>query len=201
MNNAARSLLLTTLVMAGLYHARPSSSALVAPVPRRLEIPAVRTQCGKHVPLRITVRALSTPVLGQDLVLQFDAQNRGLTGPFECRLRVNDTMLTPLDEPLSWTRELPEGQVVSWTARVRVNFPGPIPITAKVRSLAPACAGLPPVEGYAILYPFDGTSGQLRPTWNESTLQPLSKPALKTLKLSDTTSAVVVGTVTYRAEP
>ena len=189
MTKPGRVLAAAVLLAAARWGAPPRAGALhpVPPVPR---LPARRSACAKLVPVDISVKALATPVVGKELDLEISAQNRGLNGPFECRLRVPDGALEPLDGPLLWVRALAPNQPETWTTRVKVVSAAPIAITAKARPVVcPPTMGN--AEGYLTLYPFEVNGGALRPTWNETTLQPLSGPPQPTVTLPGGEKAVM----------
>ena len=140
-------------------------AALFAARGRPAPAAAYRSRCGVSRPLSVSVRALGTAVVGQPLTLEVTAHNAGLPGPFECRLRVNDGMLVPLDGDLAWTRDLPPGQDVTWTTRVQPAVADAIPLTAKLRSLTPPYDAMAPREGYLTLYPFDRGPGNRSAKW------------------------------------
>lgn len=151
-----------------------------------------RTSCARMTSQRIQVKALATPIAGQELVLELSAVNRAESGLVEVLLRAPDGALEPLEGPLAWSRNLTQGQVQTWTTRVRVINAAPIPLTAKARSaLAPATLSY--AEHHVTLYPFEVKEGTLRPTWNEETLQPLSATPLPEITLPGGQKAVVTG--------
>jgi len=171
----ARSLFALLAVLALPAGATLLSRAPAAPLPAAAAGPPraflppgpelFRSRCAFSGPLTISVRALGTALVGQPLTLEITARNTRLPGPFECRLRVPDGALVPLDGELAWSPDLPPGQAVTWTTRVRPATSDAIPITAKVRSLAPPYDAIAPRESYLTLYPFDASRGGLSAGW------------------------------------
>lgn len=180
------------LILAGLFGATAISfgTTPLPAAPTRFNGP--RTACPRITSHRVQVKALATPVTGQELILELSATSRAEAGPAEIYLRAPTGALEPLDGELAWTRDLTPGQVSTWTTRVRVVSAAPVPLTAKVRasSAAPNAAF---AEHHLTLYPFEVREGTLRPTWNESTLQPLSAEPLPTVTLPSGQVAIVAG--------
>lgn len=150
------------------------------PDPEELER---RVHCGRQTLLGIRARALATPVVGAELLIEVTAQNGGLPGPFEIRLNASAEQLEPLDRELIWKRALPEGKAVTWITRVKVLSHEPIAVTAKVRSLAPGRRYAVPVEYYLKLFPFEVKDGKLRAAWDQQEAPPGAPSKRPTLRL------------------
>lgn len=152
---------------------RPARSEL-----RIVASPATRSDCGFKLPMRVSLRALATPVNGNELTLEMAAQSTGLPGPYEAWIAVPAGMVAPLDGPMRWTPSLPLRQTVTWTTRIRVTTNRKIDLTAKVRSLAPGYERAPAAEAYLTLYPFEVQDGVTTAAWEQelrSTEQPMIK--------------------------
>lgn len=143
----------------------PSDAGLVFPNDNPGEVQR-RVHCGQEMLLGVRARPLATPVVGAELLIEITAQNAGMPGPFEVRLRAPREQLEPLDRELVWTGDIPEGRVVRWVWRVKVLSREPIAVTAKARSLSRGRDHTVPAESYLKLFPFEFRDGKLRAAWD-----------------------------------
>lgn len=142
-------------------------------------------QCGLKSVLKVSVRALSTPLVDRDLELEITVANGGADDTVRSWIRLPagvDATAQP-----EWTEFLAHGQVVTHRATVRIAGGGPFALTAKAAFTAPGAEQLPPGEGYTTLYPLSVTPAGVRAYWSAKTLLPLSapQPEVVTLKRGD----------------
>lgn len=167
----------------GTAPARPLASA--PPPPPHF----ARSGCGFAYPLEVTVRAGSTPMVGEELALTIAVLNRGAGGTYDCALSFPAGALEPLDGPVSWTRDLPGGAQTEWTVRVKVASADPIQV------LATAHGHEPPrwhVRGGVTLYPFQMAQGRLSAAWDPGTYRARSEAPRRIVTLPNGDHAVVM---------
>lgn len=199
-----RRLLLVTLLV-GLVVPRTTRAPLSTDLPasaEHLRIAAgeppvasragglLRTRCGLQSRLVVTLRALSTPLVGRDLELEVSVADGLPDGVVHIWLRLPGGL--DATAGTSWTEFMTRGQTVRHRVTVRVNSGAPLPVTAKAASLEPAHAGQFPGESHVTLYPLELAPGGVRVHWSATTLRALAEPepAMVTLRGGD--RAVVI---------
>lgn len=162
-----KRLLLVCLISTSAAAGTPSIPA--TPAHQRIAAgatPATGKQCGIKSPVKVAVRALSTPLVGQDLTLRVTVANGADAGPVRTWLRLPpglDAAANP-----EWTDTLAHGGAAVHELTVRVNSGVPLPITAKAEA-----AGQLIAEGYTTLYPLEVTPAGVRAFWSATNLRAL----------------------------
>lgn len=181
-------------VAAGPEHWRVIDTALKGDLPGRTPTSTVvaRPQgCGLLSPLKVKLRALSTPVVGGELALEATVINGLDDGTVRTWIRIPAGALEVIGEA-SWIDTLAKGDVMTHRVMVRVLTGDPIPLTAKAASTDPSQAGFPAGEGYTTLYPVEVVPAGFRVHWSATTLRPLSEPPPAVVSLKNGDRAVVI---------
>ena len=142
-------------------------------------------RCGLLSALAVSVRALSTPLVGQDLVLEVTTGNGRAAGAVRSSVRLPTGLDAAADA--AWVDVMTQGQIVRHRVTVRVTSGAPLALTAKAASLDPAAAAEPPGEGYLTLYPLELTPGGVQAHWSATTLRALDDlgPPAITMRTGD----------------
>lgn len=138
--------------------------------------PGLVRRCGIKSPVKVSIRALSTPLVNQELTLEVITANGADAGPVRTWLRLPPGLEAL--EPTEWTDTLPHAATARHQTRVRVAVGTPLPITAKADT-ANQLTG----EGYVTLYPLEVTPAGVRAKWSATNLRALDdQPTVIQLK-------------------
>ncbi|MBI4865108.1 MAG: hypothetical protein HY815_33340 [Candidatus Riflebacteria bacterium] len=196
------ALLGALLVVAALYllvRPEPCPSPRSTPAKLNLDAPTLSTRWG--LPISVSVKARSTPLVGQPLTLEVHGYNGHRNGRFRAWLEAPPGAMEPLDGPSEWEGDLGLGQEWVHQFRVTVLSKEPFAVRARLKLLTPEVDHLPPGESALVLYPFEMVGGVVRHHWNLKTGLAVGAPAPELTRGSDGRESVrhsVVGaTATY----
>ena len=201
MTKTTRVLLgLGAVLAAAMVSSRPGVAVPRPPAPsfRPLDVSRLRlSHCTFATGVSLQVKALSTPKLGEELMLEVSARNMRASGSFHCSLRVPPGALQPVDDTFTSTRDLPQGQLVTWTVHTRVMLRGPIPVVAEVVPVADPGVAVRPMDARIVLFPMQLKDGLLSAAFSDPTTFPVGSP-LRYRKLPDGhTELLLRGVATY----